>query len=598
MRTFIEFLLRQRLLVCVLSLGLLAAGFQSYRDLPVDAFPDVSPTLVQIFTETDGLAPEEVERYVTYPVEVSMNGLPGLKEIRSISNFGLSVVNVYFEDSTDIYFARQLVGERLQLARDEIPQGFGEPEMGPITTGLGQILFYFVEDTTGTKSGEELREVQDWLIKFNLQTVPGVTEVLSLGGEVKQFHVSVRPDALLRYNLIIADVVNAVRENNGNVGAQYIVKNSEQFLVRSVGLARSIADIESVVLKVVDGVAVRVADVATVEIGGEVRQGLATLNGEGEAVAGLVLKLIGTNTSKVIADVKERLIKINETLPPGIRVVPYYDQSKLVLRSVATVNEALAQGVGLVIIVLLAFMGGFRPSIVVAFAIPFSIAVAFIVMQAVGLSANLMSLGGIAIAIGMMVDGAIVIVENIDRYMREDHPSLSKHQLVARACAEVIQPIGFAIAIIIVVFIPLFTLQGVEGKTFRPLAFTVSLAMLGSLIFAVLIAPVLAELLMLRPKPVKANEIRPIHFSDRIVDGRERPDVELPGAHGIDHRAAQHQVARIAGRDEHALRARQPFGLAGAEETFNLLVDATDGLDLPVLVDRAGDGDVLADRDA
>ena len=175
MRTFIEFLLRQRLLVCVLSLGLLAAGFQSYRDLPVDAFPDVSPTLVQIFTETDGLAPEEVERYVTYPVEVSMNGLPGLKEIRSISNFGLSVVNVYFEDSTDIYFARQLVGERLQLARDEIPQGFGEPEMGPITTGLGQILFYFVEDTTGTKSGEELREVQDWLIKFNLQTVPGVT---------------------------------------------------------------------------------------------------------------------------------------------------------------------------------------------------------------------------------------------------------------------------------------------------------------------------------------------------------------------------------------------------------------------------------------
>ena len=519
MRTFIEFLLRQRLLVCVLSLGLLAAGFQSYRDLPVDAFPDVSPTLVQIFTETDGLAPEEVERYVTYPVEVSMNGLPGLKEIRSISNFGLSVVNVYFEDSTDIYFARQLVGERLQLARDEIPQGFGEPEMGPITTGLGQILFYFVEDTTGTKSGEELREVQDWLIKFNLQTVPGVTEVLSLGGEVKQFHVSVRPDALLRYNLIIADVVNAVRENNGNVGAQYIVKNSEQFLVRSVGLARSIADIESVVLKVVDGVAVRVADVATVEIGGEVRQGLATLNGEGEAVAGLVLKLIGTNTSKVIADVKERLIKINETLPPGIRVVPYYDQSKLVLRSVATVNEALAQGVGLVIIVLLAFMGGFRPSIVVAFAIPFSIAVAFIVMQAVGLSANLMSLGGIAIAIGMMVDGAIVIVENIDRYMREDHPSLSKHQLVARACAEVIQPIGFAIAIIIVVFIPLFTLQGVEGKTFRPLAFTVSLAMLGSLIFAVLIAPVLAELLMLRPKPVKANEIRPIHFSDRIVDG-------------------------------------------------------------------------------
>lgn len=517
MRTFLEGLLRQRLLICVVALGVLAAGFQSYRSLPVDAFPDVSPTLVQIFTETEGLAPEEVERYITYPVEVAMNGIPGLKEIRSISNFGLSVVNVYFEDTTDIYFARQLVGERLQLARDEIPEGFGDPEMGPITTGLGQILFYFVDDTTGKRSGEEIREIQDWIIKFNLQTVPGVTEVLSLGGNVKQFHVNVRPDALLRYKLNISDVVEAVKQNNGNVGAQYIVKNFEQFVVRSVGLAQDIKDIESVVLKVADGISVRVRDVGTVEIGGEVRQGLATLNGEGEAVAGLVLKLIGTNTSNVIADVKDRLAKINESLPPGIKVVPYYDQSKLVLRSVDTVNEALAQGVGLVVIVLLAFMGGFRPSLVVALAIPFSIAVAFIVMQAVGLSANLMSLGGIAIAIGMMVDGAIVIVENVDRYLREDHPALSKHQLVARACAELIQPIGFAIAIIIVVFLPLFTLQGYEGKTFRPLAFTVSLAMLGSLIFAVVVAPVMAEMLMKRPKNDGDGQ-RP-SFSDRVVSG-------------------------------------------------------------------------------
>ncbi len=520
MRAFLEGLLRQRLLVCVFALGVLAAGFQAYRDLPVDAFPDVSPTLVQIFTETEGLAPEEVERYVTYPVEVAMAGLPGLKEVRSISNFGLSVINVYFEDSTDIYFARQLVGERLQTARDEIPAGFGEPAMGPITTGLGQILFYFVKDETGKRSPEEMREVQDWIIKFNLQTVPGVTEILSLGGEVKQFHVNVRPNALLRYKLSIGDIVSAVRVNNGNVGAQYIVKNSEQFLIRSVGLARGIPDIENVVLKVVDGVAVRVRDVATVAIGGEVRQGLATINGKGEAVAGLVLKLIGTNTSNVIADVKKRLAKINETLPPGIKIVPYYDQSKLVLRSISTVNEALVQGVALVIVILLAFMGGFRPSIVVALAIPFSIAVAFILMRVMGLSANLMSLGGIAIAIGMMVDGAIVIVENVDRYMREEHPSLSKRQLVARACGEVIQPIGFAIAIIIVVFLPLFTLQGVEGKTFRPLAFTVALAMLGSLVFAIFVAPVLAELLMKRAPPRGVVDEKPrLHFSDRVVRG-------------------------------------------------------------------------------
>lgn len=517
MHTVLDGLLRQRFLICVLALGVLVGGVQAYRDLPVDAFPDVSPTLVQIFTETEGLAPEEVERYVTYPVEVAMAGLPELKEVRSISNFGLSVVNVYFEDSTDIYFARQLVGERIQIARDEIPEGFGEPEMGPITTGLGQILFYFVEDETGRRSAEELREIQDWIIKFNLQTVPGVTEVLSLGGEVKQFHVNVRPEALLRYNLGIDDVVAAVRVNNGNIGAQYIVKNSEQFLVRAVGLADDIPDIENVVLKVADGVAVRVRDIGTVAIGGEVRQGLATLNGKGEAVAGLVLKLIGTNTSNVIAAVKERLDKIQQTVPPGIRIVPYYDQSKLVKRSVSTVNQALVQGVALVVLVLFAFMGGLRPSTVVVFAIPFSVAIAFILMRVMGLSANLMSLGGIAIAIGMMVDGAIVIVENVDRYMREDHPALSKRQLVTRACSEVIRPIGFAIVIIIVVFLPLFTLQGVEGKTFRPLAFTVSLAMLGSLAFAIFVAPILSELVMRRvEKRAGATAPRP-QFADRMI---------------------------------------------------------------------------------
>jgi len=516
MQYLLEAILRQRLLICIIAVGVLVAGYQSYRHLPVDAFPDVSPTLVQVFTETEGLAPEEVERFVTYPIEVAMNGLPGLKTIRSVSNFGLSVVNVYFEDSTDIYFARQLVGERLQTAREEIPDGFGEPEMGPISTGLGQILFYYVEDTTGGRTPEEMREIQDWIVKFNLQTVPGVTEVLSLGGEVKQFQVQVNPQALLRYRLGIGDVVDAVKANNGNAGAQYIVKNSEQYLVRSIGLASGIADIEDTILKVSDGVPVKVRDIGVVKIGGEVRQGLATKDAEGEIVVGLVLKLIGTNTSKVIADVKERLDKINDALPDGVRVAPYYDQSKLVLRSVETVNGALVQGVILVIVVLLAFMGGLRPSLVVAFAIPFSICVAFIVMRATGLSANLMSLGGIAIAIGIMVDGAIVIVENVDRYLRGKHPALSKREIVARACAEVVRPIAFAILIIIVVFLPLFTLQGYEGKTFRPLAFTVSLAMLGSLLFAIFVAPVLSEMLIKRPS---AKEGDKPGIADRLVNG-------------------------------------------------------------------------------
>ncbi len=506
MEKMIRFVLHSRLLMCVLGVVVLAAGWFSYKRLPVDAFPDVTPALVQVFTETTGLAPEEVEKYVTYPVETAMNGLPNLKQIRSISNFGLSVINIYFEDGTDIYFARQVVGERLQMAREQIPEGFGEPEMGPITTGLGQILFYVLEDETGNRTPEEMREIQDWLIKFNLQTVTGVTEVLSLGGEVKQFQVQVRPADLLRYDLEIGEVVEKVEANNGNVGAQFLVKNAEEYIVRSVGLAEKIGDLERIVLKVQDGTPVYLDQVATVSIGGEIRRGLATMNGAGEAVVGMVLKLIGTNTSKVIADVKAKMTEINNILPPGVKVIPYYDQATLVAKCVNTVTDALIFGIVLVAAVLLFFMGGLRPSVVVSLSIPFSIFFAFIMMKVFGISANLMSLGGLAIAIGMMVDATIVMVENVDRMLREADPDDSRMAVVARACAEVGRPILFAIAIIIIVFLPLFTLQGVEGKTFKPLAYTVSLAMLGSLLYALLLAPVASQLLMRRPKKVAEGE--------------------------------------------------------------------------------------------
>jgi cobalt-zinc-cadmium resistance protein CzcA len=506
MEKLIHFVLRSKLLMCVFGVLVLAAGYASYRSLPVDAFPDVTPALVQVFTETEGLAPEEVEKYVTYPVETAMNGLPNLKQIRSISNFGLSVINIYFEDGTDIYFARQVVGERLSLARAEIPEGFGEPAMGPITTGLGQILFYVLEDETGARSPEEMREIQDWLIKFNIQTVPGVTEVLSLGGEVKQFQVQVRPADLLRYDLSIGEVVAQVESNNGNVGAQFLVKNAEEYIVRSVGLAEQISDLERIVLKVQDGTPVYLEQVADVVIGGEIRRGLATMNGTGEAVVGMVLKLIGTNTSKVIAEVKEKMTAINNILPEGVKVVPYYDQATLVAKCVKTVTDALIFGIVLVAAILLVFMGGVRPSVVVALSIPFSIFFAFIMMKLFGISANLMSLGGLAIAIGMMVDATIVMVENVDRMLREADPADSRLAVVARACAEVGRPILFAIAIIIIVFLPLFTLQGVEGKTFTPLAYTVSLAMLGSLLYALLLAPVASQLIMRRPKTVAAGE--------------------------------------------------------------------------------------------
>lgn len=504
---FVQSILGQGLLFVIAGIALMVGGYNSYKSLPVDAFPDVTPALVQVFTETDGLAPEEVERYVTYPVEVSMNGLPDLKGVRSTSNFGLSVVNVLFEDGTDIYFARQLVNERLQLAREEIPDGFGDPEMGPITTGLGQILFYFLKDETGKRSLEELREIQDWIVKFNLQTIPGVTEVLSLGGFVKQYQVLINPSSLLRYNVAITDVLNALEANNANVGAQFIIQNAEQYVVRSIGLAETIGDLERIVVKTTDGTPVFLSDLGSIEIGGEVRQGLATGNGEGEVVAGLVLKLIGTNTSSVISDVKSEIEQIKSALPEGIALVPYYDQSKLVGSAVETVNNALLQGVGLVALIILAFMGGIRPSIVVALSIPFSIGFAFVAMQFLGMSANLMSLGGLAIAIGMMVDAAIVIVENVDRLLKESTEKANKKAIVAKACAEVMRPIFFAILIIIVVFLPLFALQGVEGKTFRPLAQTVSLAMLGSLIFAVLLAPVLCLNLMKQPKSSKKKRL-------------------------------------------------------------------------------------------
>lgn len=505
MEKIIRFVLRSRLLMSVLGLLVLAAGWFSYRSLPVDAFPDVTPALVQVFTETEGLAPEEVEKYVTYPVETAMNGLPNLREIRSISNFGLSVINVYFKDGTDIYFARQLVGERLQTAREQIPEGFGEPEMGPIATGLGQILFYVLEDESGRRSPEEMREIQDWLIKFNLQTVPGVTEVLSLGGEVKQFQVQVRPADLLRYDLTIGEIVEKVQANNGNVGAQFLVRNAEEYIIRSVGLAEKINDVERIVLKVQDGTPIYLEQVAEVVIGGEIRRGLATMNGAGEVTVGMVLKLIGTNTSTVINDVKTRLAEINQVLPEGVRVVPYYDQATLVARCMKTVTDALILGVVLVAGVLLLFMGGLQASLVVALSIPFSIFFSLILMKLFGLSANLMSLGGLAIAIGMMVDATIVMVENVDRMLRGADPQESRMAIVARACTEVGRPIIFAIMIIIIVFLPLFTLQGVEGKTFKPLACTVAMAMFGSLLYALLLAPVASHLLMRRPRSATAG---------------------------------------------------------------------------------------------
>lgn len=500
MKKIIDFVLKNRLLILVIGLFIVFGGYLSYRQLPIDAFPDVSPSLVQVFTTTEGLAPEEIEKYITFPIEVAMNGLPNIKNIRSVSNFGLSVVNIYFEDGTDIYFSRQLVNERLQEAREQIPEGFGDPQMGPISTGMGLVLFYYLEDETGKYTLEELRTIQDWLIKYQLQTVPGVTEVLGIGGWEKQFHINVNPTDLLRYNVTVNDVVEQIRRNNLNVGASFIEKNAEEFIVRSVGLATKIEDLGDIIIKSVDGIPIYLKHLAEVKIGGAVRRGVQTHNGIEEVVSGQVVKLYGTNSSTVISRVEQKMKKINKILPEGIKLVPYYQQKTLVQAAVKTVTDALWQGIILVVIVLMLFMGSLRPSVVVALSIPFSIMFAFIGMRFFDISINLMSFGGLAIAIGMMVDASVVLVENIDRIKRGSSSEETLIHVVARAGKEVIRPIFFAIIIIVTVFLPLFTLQGVEGKTFKPLAYTISLAMLGSLLFALVLAPVLSSLLMKRSK--------------------------------------------------------------------------------------------------
>ena len=511
----IAFSLKNRLLIVLMTIGVLGGGAIALTRLPIDAFPDVSPVLVQIVTEAPGLAPEEVEKLITYPVEVAMNGLPKVEQVKSISAFGISQVSVYFADDVDIYFARQLTSEKLQQAKSEIPPGLGEPKLGPITTGLGQIYQYVVR---GGQNTTELRTLQDWVVKYNLRTVPGVTEVLSFGGDVKQYQLRVDPRTMLQYGVSMVDIRQAVGANNRNVGGGYITRGPEEYIIRGIGLAENIGDIGNIIVGRHGVTPIYVRNVAEVVIGPKVRRGAVTMNGKGEAVSGIVLKRIYENTSQVIAAVKRKVAEVNKALPAGVQIVPYYDQSELVERAVGTVQEALLEGAVLIVIVLFLFLGNVRSALIVTTMLPLSLLLAFMLMQYFGFSANLMSLGGLAIGIGMMVDGGVVMVENVYRHLSEaghgatgaghgaspsasttaEHAAIRAHiesrlHLILRAASEVGRPIVFAIVIIILVFLPLLTLQGVEGKMFRPMAFAVVFAMIGSLVFSLTIIPVLCS---------------------------------------------------------------------------------------------------------
>ena len=497
----VSFSLKQRLFIVLATIILAFLGLFAFNQLAIDVFPDPSPPLVQIYTESHGMAPEEIERLISYPIESAMFGLPRVKNIRSFSTFAMSLVNVYFEDNTDIYWARQLVSQRLLEAQENLPEHAHSPVLGPIATGLGLVYLYYLEGKE--YSPLELRTIQDWLVKYELKSVPEVSQVLSIGGDVKQFQILVTPNSLLKYNLTIAELSDRVRENNQNIGASFITKGKEEYIVRSVGLARTIGDLENIVVANYSGTPVYLKDVATVEVLPAIKRGAALVDGRGEKVVGMVLKLFDSNTAKVIQNLEDRIAEINKSLPEGVEIVPFYNQASLVKKCFSTVRTNLIIGVILVILVLFLFMGDFPSALITVFSLPFSILFAFILMDRINLAADLISFGGFAIGIGLIADASIIFVENTHRHIQMPHES--KAHAIVSAGEEVGRPLFFAIAIIVLVFLPIFTLTGVEGIMFRPMGFTISFALAGSLIFALVSAPALSYL-FLKPKKVSAQE--------------------------------------------------------------------------------------------
>lgn len=485
----IEFSLKQRLLIVAMVILIIAFGLNSLKNLPIDAFPDVTNVQVQIITEAPGLSPVEVEKLVTFPIEVSMNGLPKLSEVRSISKFGLTVVTVVFEDGVDIYFARQLVLERLQGVKGNLPPNVPEPKMGPITSGMGEIYQYFLESDSVDLMG--LRTLQDWVIKPQLRTVPGVTEVNSFGGLVKQYQILIEPEKLLSYKLSLQEVFEAVEKNNSISGGNFLEHSSEQYIIRGIGLAKNERDLENIVVKNENGTPIYVRNIAKVQLGAEVRQGAVVMQGRGEVAAAIVMMLKGENSRKVIERVKEKVDEINKTLPPHVKIHAYYDQTDLVNKTISTVKTNLVEGGLLVFAVLLIFLGDVRGGLIVASSIPLSMMFAFIGMEWLKLSANLMSLG--AIDFGMIVDGSVVMVENFERKLLHKDPKKTKIQIIEDAAKEVGRPILFGILIIIAVYLPILTLEGIEGKMFVPMAITVVVALVGSLILTLTLIPVLSS---------------------------------------------------------------------------------------------------------
>lgn len=500
----IRFALIQRLMVLLLAAAVVVGGLWAFRSLPIDAFPDISSPQVMVVVKAPGMAPEEVEARISFPIETEMQGLPRQTVLRSATKYALASIIIDFEDGTDIYWARAQVAERLNQVWSSLPAGV-TGGLAPITTPLGEVYMYRI--VGAGYSNQELRALQDWVIRPRLRTVDGAADVNSLGGEVRAFEVVPDPGRLAAHGLDLDDIEQALEKNNRNAGGDRINRGEEMLLVRTVGQLRNAEDIGNVTVTTRAGTPVRIRDIASVRLGALTRYGAVTANGEGEVVTGLVLLRKGANSRSTVQGVKRELEALKPTLPKGVHIEPFYDRTELINEAVWTVEQALGEAVLLVLLVLVLLLGNLRAALTVALILPLSVLATFILMRLAGVSANLMSLGGLAIAIGILVDAAVVVVENVHVQLSHAPPGVSRLHLVYRATLEVATPVISGVLIIIVVFLPLFSLTGLEGKMFTPLAITISFALLGSLILSLTAIPVLASLLMRAGGPHKEDRV-------------------------------------------------------------------------------------------
>jgi cobalt-zinc-cadmium resistance protein CzcA len=518
----IAFSIRNKLLIGIFTIALIGTGIWSMTRVPIDAVPDITNNQIQVITQAPNLGTEDIEQFVTYPIEVSMSNLPGVKEIRSVSRFGLSVVTVVFEDDMGTYLPRQLVSEKLNRVRDEIPQGFGDPFMGPISTGLGEIFQYSLEVDSAHKSEysiTELRSIQDWIVRRQMAMVPGVVEVSAFGGKIKQYEVAVDPDELRAMDLSINDIFSALEKNNQNTGGAYIEKNHLANFIRGEGLARNVSDIEKIVVKPGSRIPVTIGDVAHVRMGSAVRYGAFTKDGQ-EGVGGMILMLKGANSNNVIEAVKERMTQIQKSMPKGVEIVPFMDRSELISKTTSTVGNNLLEGALIVIFVLVFLLGNWRGGLIVASTIPLALLFAFILMNVFGVWANLMSLG--AIDFGIIVDGAVIIVEGtvffIYQKVRKGKSmnQQERDEATYSASSKMMNSAFFGQLIILIVFLPILFLEGVEGKMFKPMALTFMFAMMGAMILCLTYVPMISALFI----RVSGKERK--SWGDRIVEKVEQ----------------------------------------------------------------------------